>query len=194
MSTFNGWNIITLPAYPPAPKSIEWRFDDVVGGTRNPFTQQQQSYDWGQAVLRGSVSYPFMQNADARPWYAALAAMRGILCVFMLGDPLGIAPQNPSASAGTVTGGGQTGFTLVTSTSDLEPGDWIQVGVRLYSVTAVSGGTLGIWPPIRESPAGGAGVAIADTKGLFRLTGNSRNIIIDEERSASITFEIEEAL
>lgn len=194
MATFNGWNIIALPAYPPAPKSIEWQLDDVVGATRNPFTQQQQAYDWGQAVLRGSLSYPFMPATIARTWMAALMAFRGVLNVFQIGDPLNSSPQDPGASGGTVTGSGQTGFTLVTSSSGLQAGDWFQIGYRLYMVTGASGGTLTIWPPLRESPAGGAALVIDNPKGLFRLAGNSRKIVTDDQRFASITFEIEEAL
>lgn len=194
MPSFNGWQIIPFPSYPPAPKSIEWQFDDVVGGTRNPFTQQQQSYDWGQAVLRGSASYPFMKNAYGIQWRAAMMALRGILNVFQLGDPLCLGPQNGSASGGTVSGSGQTGFVLNTSSSGLLPGDWIQIGYRLYHVTSASGGTLGIWPPIRESPAGGTAISITNTQGLFRLTDNSRKMILDTQRFYSLTFEFEEAL
>lgn len=191
MSSFT---IIPLPAYPPSPKSIEWQLDEVVGATRSPFSQQQQTNDWGQSVLRASVSYPFMPASVVAPWRAALMALRGILNAFQIGDPLSTRPQNVGATAGTVTGSGQTGYVLNTSSSGLLPGDWIQLGVRLYCVTAAGGGALSIWPPIRESPAGGTNLIITNTQGLFRLTKNSTKIIVDDERFASITFEIEEAL
>lgn len=194
MSTFNGWTIVPLPAYPPCPKSIEWQLDEVVGAAPSPFSRQQQAYDWQQSQLKASVSYPFMPNAIARPWRVALMLLRGKLNVFQLGDPLNLGPQNAGAAAGTVTGSGQTGYALITSSSGLLPGDWIQLGLRLHHVTSVGGGNLTIWPPIRESPVDGTALTIANTRGLFRLTKNSTKIIVDEERFSSITFEIEEAL
>jgi hypothetical protein len=194
LATFNGWNIIVPPSYPPAPASIEWDLDDVVGAVKNPFNLMQQNQDFAQSTLRGSVSYPFMRNQYGIQWRAFLAALRGVLNVFQLGDPLNQAPQNLSATGGTVSGSGQTGFILNTSSSGLLYGDWIQIGYRLYLVTSASGGTLGIWPPIRESPAGGTAIQITNTQGLFRLTSNSRKLIVDRQRFYTVTFEIEEAL
>jgi hypothetical protein len=194
MSTFNGWTIVPLPAYPPCPKSIEWQLDEVVGAARSPFSQQLQTMDWGQSVLRASLSYPFMPPTIVKPWKPFLMLLRGKLNVFQFGDPLNVGPQNAGATAGTVTGSGQTGYALNTSSSGLLPGDWIQLGLRLYHVTSVSGGALTIWPPIRESPADGTSLIITNTQGLFRLTKNSTKLIVDEERFTSITFEIEEAL
>lgn len=194
MSTFNGWEIITLPAFPGAPRSVEWDLDDVVGEAVSPFSRQAQIQDWGQAELRASVSYQPMTNAQARPWLAFLAAARGVGSVFLMGDPLHTGPQNGGASGGSVTGSGQTGFVLVTSSSGLTAGDWFALGLRLYMVTSVSGGTLGIWPPIRESPAGGTTLTIANPKGLFRLATNKRRVSVDVAKTYGVSFEVKEAL
>jgi len=193
MSTFNGWNIISMPASP-APDAIEWQMEDVVGTNRSPFSLQQQIYDWGAAILRASLSFPLMANATAQAWIAFLMAAQGIANIFSFGDPVNTGPQNPSASAGSVTGSGQTGFSLVTSSSGLTPGDWISLGLRLYRVTSVAGGALGIWPNIRESPADGTNLVITNASGLFRLAKNTRSVHMDKHRNHKIVFEIEEAI
>lgn len=194
MPTFNGWNIVSLPAFPPAPKSIEWSLSDTVAASRSPFSLQQQVYNWQASILRASVSYQPMNNAQALPWVAFLMSLQGISNIFQFGDPLNLGPQNPAAVAGSVTGSGQTGYSLITSSSGLNPGDWIQLGLRLYMVTSVSGGTLGIWPQIRESPAGGTTLVITNTQGVFRLTKNERKYSVNDAKVFGITFEIEEAI
>lgn len=193
MPSFNGWNILTLPAWPPAPREIEWQLDDVIATARAPFSQQQQAYDWQNALLSASLSYPPMSKITARAWFAFLTALRGVTNVFQFGDPLWEGPQNPAAVPGTVTGSGQTGFGLLTSSSGLTPGDWFSIGLRLYMVTSVSGGTLGIWPNLRESPADGSDLVVANPQGLFRLTKNQRVLSVDYMRFYGLTFEIEEA-
>lgn len=194
MSTFNGWNIIPLPTFPVAPKSIEWQLADTVASSRSPFSLQQQIYNWNASLLKASVSYQPMYDSQARPWMAFLAACQGTASIFQFGDPMLTVPQNPAASGGSVTGSGQTGYVLQTSSSNLTPGDWIQIGLRLYMVTSAAGGTLGIWPQIRESPAGGTSVLITNTQGLFRLSKNQRGYTVNESHVYSVTFELEEAI
>lgn len=194
MGSFNGWPISTMPSSPSAPTSIEWQLQDNQGEVESPFDYSSQIFDWQTARLCASLSYRPMKNSEALAWYAFLMGLNGIKGVFSFGDPLNQAPQNPGATAGTVTGSGQTGFTLVTSSSGLLPGDWFSLGLRLYRVTAADGGTLTIWPNIRESPADGTDLVITNTTGLFRLRKNVRGISIDKMRFAGITFEIKEAL
>jgi hypothetical protein len=194
MSTFNGWTIISLPSTP-APKSIEWDLSDVVGAARSPFNNKQQIFYWGQGLMRASLSYPKMTNAQALPLITFLRDVQGITKIFQFGDPKRTGPQNPAAAAGVVSGANQTGYTLITTSSNLTPGDWIQLGLRLYSVTEVAGGTLGIWPNLRESPADGTDLVIANTQGLWRLTKNERRYTDSSALNVDpITFEIEEAL
>lgn len=195
MSTFsfNGWPGYQLPSTPP-PANIEWQLDDVIGANVSPFSRQQQIQDWQQSQLKASVAYPLMNEAQAMPWVAFLMQVRGIQGVFLIGDPRRTSPLNPAAVAGTVSGANQTGYTLVTSSSNLSPSDWIQIGYRLYRVTSVSGGTLGIWPCIRESPASGAALVINNAQGLFRLTKNQRGYKENKGGTYQVAFEIEEAL
>lgn len=193
MSTFNGWEIVAMPATP-VPRTIEWELNDVIGTAVSPFSLQTQIYDWGQSILRASISMPAMNRAQALPWATFFAALRGRANVFLFGDPLYLGPQAGGAVAGTVTGSGQTGFTLLTSSSGLLPGDWFSLGLRLYRVISATGGTLGIWPPLRESPADGTDLVLMDTQGLFRLTKNARKFHVDEVQTFGFDFEIEEAL
>ena len=109
MPSFGGWNIISMPTDPAAPKSIEWQLSDVIGSNRSPFTLQQQVYDWGQAILRASLSYQPMLPPQSAAWEAFLMNCQGINNVFLFGDPLRLAPINAGATGGTVTGSGQTG-------------------------------------------------------------------------------------
>lgn len=186
--------VIAMPTVPAAPKSIEWNVVNAVAAAQSPFSLQKQVADWGGATLQASLSYAPMNPQEAAPWEAFLMALRGGVNTFLFGDPLREAPQNPSANAGVVSAAGQTGFTLATTSSGLKPGDWIQVGQRLYRVTAASGGTLGIWPNLRESPAGGTPLVIAAPKGLFRLAGAGQGYQVDTMKQYHFVFEIEEAL
>ena len=195
MSTFNNWTIITLPSSPP-PKSIEWDLGDIVGAAPSPFSYQQQIQSSDAAKMRASLSWARQSNADAMPLLVFLRQTQGIANIFLFGDPKRTAPQNPAAVGGAVSGSGQTGYTLlVTGSSDLTPGDYFSLGLRLYFVVSVDGGTLGIWPNLRESPTDGTDLVLVNPQGLFRLTKNQRKFIDDDALTvAPITFEIEEAL
>lgn len=195
MSTFNGWNIVTLPAFPP-PSRIEWQLGDIVATARSPFSLQQQQTALNASRMRASLTFPTMRNETALPLLSFLASLQGRSNIFLFGDPQNQSPQNPSAIGGTVSGGNQTGYTLFTSSSGLTPGDWIQLGMRLYRVTAATGaGALSIWPNLRESPANGSNVIITDTQGLWRLAGNKRTYNVKPGQIVlPLTFEIEEAL
>lgn len=195
MSTFNGWNIVTLPAYPP-PARIEWRLGDIVAASRSQFSlEQEQPTAFNASRMRASLTYPTMQNSQALQFLAFLASLQGKSNIFLWGDPQNIAPQNSGASGGTVSGANQIGYELVTTSSSMTPGDWIQLGMRLYRVQAVAGGTLTIWPNLRESPADGIAVVINNTQGLWRLAANKRKYSVKPGQIVEpITFEIEEAL
>lgn len=183
----------TLPPIPP-PEFIEWEMDDAVGAARSPFSKQQQLHNWNASLLRATLTYPEAYNSTAMPLLVFLMAAQGQNNSFFFGDPQNLGPQNLAATAGTVTGSGQTGYTLVTSSTNLTPGDWIQVGFRLYRVTSVSGGTLGIWPNLRESPADATPLVIHNTQGLFRLAKNQRQYSVKPGQIVErITIEIEEA-
>lgn len=82
MSTYLGWTIVTMPTSPPAPASFEFALNSLVGVNTNPFTAQQQVYDWQANFTEASASYAAMTKAQAAAWVAFLKLAKGPLCVF----------------------------------------------------------------------------------------------------------------
>jgi hypothetical protein len=63
MPTFNGWEIIPMPATPSAPATVEFTAMDTVAVSTSPFTGQQQVQDWQASWLEASVSMPALTHA-----------------------------------------------------------------------------------------------------------------------------------
>jgi len=202
MATYNGWLIcnpptipVTASGTPIAPKSVEWSGSDIVGVSTNPFQETQQIYNWNQAWLEASFAYPPMRYAPAQAWIAWLMSLQGTANVFQLGDPLQ-APINPLAVGGlTAASGGQTGNVIVTAGGGHQSvGDWIQIGWHLHKITAISGPSFTIWPPIRESPTAGQGIATTGCVGIWRLKDNNRKWKCQPNKLFDLSFEVREAL
>ena len=125
-------------------------------------------------------------------------------CAQSRGVPLGAQPLGTGAGAPVVSGAGQTGSVLNTSgwtgANALLPGDYLQIGYRLYNnlgvVNADGSGnaTLSIWPQLRESPADATAIVLNNTQGLFRLKANSRKYSMLANRTYGLQFDIREAL
>jgi hypothetical protein len=206
MPTFNGWDIVPVPATPSAPATVEFVADDVIAMSVSPFTGQQQVQDWQASMLAASVSMPALTHPQAQEWIAFLMALRGQANVFQFGDPLAVAPRGSGAGTPLVDGAAQKGYTLALkgwtagAAGVLLPGDWIQIGYRLYRAIATANAdgagklVLKIWPQLRESPGDGAAVILTNTRGLFRLQQNARKWSITASRTYGIQFEIVEAL
>ena len=206
MPAFNGWNIIPLPAAPAAPASMEFTANDVVSVNISPFSGQQQVQNWQAAWLEASVSLPPLTNQQAQAWIAFMMSLQGQANVFQLGDPIAVAPSGTGAGVPQVNGGNQSGFALQTkgwspnAAVVLLPGDWLQIGYRLYRnlgiVNADAGGQapLSIWPQLREPPVDGAPITLTNTKGLWRLKSNARKWSASTARIYGMQFEIREAL
>jgi hypothetical protein len=81
-------------------------------------------------------------------------------------------------------------------------GDWIGVpgngafsaGSRIYLVTAVGSGTLGIYPPLREATVGGEVIVINGAQGVWRLKSPTRKFSVDTQRTFGFSLEAREAL
>jgi hypothetical protein len=196
MPIYNGWTILNPPSYPPCPCSIEWGASDLAGAVTNPFTGQMQVQSWGAGFREISVSYQPLNNSQALAMAAWLESLQGMTNIFQLGDPLNQAPQNPLATAPTVSGANQTGFSLVTTGGNglLQAGDWIQLGYYIYRITFVNSGTYSIWPNLRVSPANGASIIITGTQGIWRLKDNSRKWTVQKNKLYTFTFEAREAI
>lgn len=210
-----GWNLVTLPSFPPAPTTIEYQANEIVGATTNPFTAQKQTYQW-QAFWQWSVAYPPMKESDADNWIAFLLSLQGVSNVFQLGDPRKTAPRGTPTGVPRVNGYPQSGYNLITSgwtpnsTGNLLPGDYFNIGYRMYqyvgdgplNADSMGFATIPIWPPLRETPNGGNGspptydlLSFNNCKGLWKLNSNSRKWLLDRDRYyKQIAFEIMEAL
>lgn len=88
MSTYNGWPVTSLPTTP-APKSVEPVYDYIAGASTNPFTGQQQVYDWNASYTGMTVTMPPMDSSDGMTWATALVACKGPISVFVLPEAWG---------------------------------------------------------------------------------------------------------
>ena len=83
----------------------------------------------------------------------------------------------------------------------LQPGDYLQVGMRLHMVAGPIGvypdgngnAQIEIWPSLRENQASGLLIGVYNPTGLFRLADNKREWSVDEARHAGISFKAVEA-
>ena len=195
-----------MPATPTAPATVEFTAMDTVAVSISPFTGQQQMQDWQASWLEASVSMPALTHGQAQEWIAFLMSLRGQAKVFQLGDPLATAPRGSRLGTPLVDGAGQTGYLLATkgwtanAAGVLLPGDWIQIGYRIYRTLAIATAdaagklVLSIWPQLRESPGDGDSITLTNTKGLWRLKANARNWSITASRMYGMQFEIREAI
>jgi hypothetical protein len=204
IANFGGWNIVNIPTSP-ALSSLEFTAVDTVAVSVSPFSNNQQVQDWQSSFLTASATLPPMTNAQAQPWIAWNLQLHGRANTFQLGDPLMTSPQG-SPSGTPLTNGTQSGYSLITDgwtashSNLLLPGDWVQIGYRLYRnidpVNSDSSGnaTLNIWPQIRESPSNNSPLILSNTKGLWRLKSNSRKWSMTNMKLYGMQFEIVEAL
>lgn len=107
-------------------KSVQIRFDSIVGVNESPYDYVQQTYEFQGERLKLDLVFNDMHRQDAEPWIAWIASLRGSVGSFTAGDPNAATPRgtvsgSPVATAPirartlTVTGGAGT----------LLAGDWI---------------------------------------------------------------------
>lgn len=203
MSTINGWPVVAMPSYPVA-RTVDFTANDVVSASLSAFTGQMQTQNWQASWLEASVQMPPMRDTLARGWIAWLLATQGVNGVFMFGDPYsGLKPSGTNNPPGSiyVAASNQTGYSLQINggvgPGVLLPGDYIQIGFRLYRVTSrYDGGSavVSIWPQIRESPPVSTAINTVNTQGLFRLKASTRKWTITDQRMHGLQFEIREAI
>lgn len=162
--------------------SIEWIQDRVQATSQSPYTLAQQRFDHMGERWRAKITLPAMQRENASAWRAWVSAVSRSTGSFYLGDPYEPIPRGLALGSPTVSGGSQTGRTLVTTgwaasiTGILLAGDWIQVGTRLYMVQtdcnsdASGNATLELFPRVSTAPSNGATVVTNSPVGLFRIS------------------------
>ena len=82
MPTYLGWDIITIPAKPSSPVSIEFAQIDAVAMNVSPFTGNQQTQNWNATRMEASVQWSNMTKADAQAWIQFLRDLDGVANVF----------------------------------------------------------------------------------------------------------------
>ncbi|WP_420239214.1 hypothetical protein ACOBR2_06425 [Telmatobacter bradus] len=163
------------------PQSIEWTNNEAVATTQSPFTGAVKTYDWGASWWSAQVSFNKMDRRSYSAWSAFLLACRGGVNTFLLGDPKARYPLGSALGTPTVNGA-QTGYSLVTAGWQASQqclffaGDYIQIGNRLYRITAnvasdsTGAATLPIWPNLRaDNQVDALPIITRDCKGLFKL-------------------------
>lgn len=205
------FSLASLPSSP-APRSVKFAASDTVAITRSPFTQLTKTQTWpGADFWQVQVTLPPMLRADAANWIGFLMSLRGQANVFQIGDPDGTSPLGNPIGAPLVDGSVNTNNTPASTTLYtkgwqanafrlLLPGSYLQIGYRLYTCLDVvhsdssGNASFGIWPSIREQPADGTAITLANTTGLFRLCTNTRQWNNDVFQRYSVNFTAVEAL
>lgn len=132
---------------------------------------------------------PRSSRAEVAAWMSLLTELEGMTGRVYIGDPLGKTPRGTAKDTpGTpiVDGAGQTGSTLAISGGPISETGWLLVDDYIH-IDLPSGGrslhkiktdvdtdgsgdaTLPIKPALRESPANGQAVAVANTSCVMRL-------------------------
>lgn len=180
----------------PSPRQVQFEMQDAVASSASVFTGQTQVQQWaGADIWRGTITFPPMGQADADNLIAFMMELRGMANGFMLGDPMKAAPRG-TGGTGTATAAAAGSQTLSTSfgAGALLPGDYMQIGYRLYRALEATDGSsaIGIWPSIREPLAGGEAITTLNTQGLFRLGSNKRGWSADYTKLSAVSFQIQE--
>lgn len=205
IGSVNGWPLLALPATP-GPRQVEWRFRDLVGTVTAGFSGKQQLQNWQAGWIEATVTLPPMQRPFAASWMAFLLQLQGQNGVFMFGDGLATSSFGTAGGMGVINGIFQGPYSLTTNgwtpnqAMLLQPGDWIQVGSRLYmnlevaSSDGAGNASFKVWPNVREIPAAGTPIVTNSPQGLFRLATNTRGWSESYLRTWGMSFQIREAI
>lgn len=200
-----GWPLIQMPSTP-GPRQIEWTRCNIMGAVTNPFTGAQQIQNWQAGYFKAVVSMPPLAVAVAGAWEAFLDQAQGGNAVFYVGDNLRATPQGSAGGSALTAGSNQGPYTLTTKGWDpnqatlLMPGDWVQVGWRMYrcldmaSSDGAGNASFAIWPQVREVPAAGTAVVTTNAQGLFRMDTSTLKSSESYQRTINLSFPIREAI
>ena len=204
-------NVVSVPSSPGF-RNVQFDIADTVGASASPYTgQNMQTHEFlGAEHWTGVLALPPMSSAQAPAWKAFLMECRGIKLPFLLGDPakrrpagnaVGSAPQvdnsqpggNPVMAQLLATKGWRPNQRGV-----LQPGDYLQIGYRLYCclewVNADANGEaeFAIWPSLREVPVDGAPLILNNPVGLFRLAENKRGWSASPQQLTALSVNVME--
>jgi hypothetical protein len=201
----NGFPLLAMPITP-GQRQVDWTMQNIVGADPNPFTGKQQIQNWSSGWWEAVITMPPMPRSLAAQWIAFMAQCSGQNGVFYFGDGLGTKPLG-SAQGNPVTAGSfQAPYKLTSKGWSakqfalLSPGDWLQVGYRLFqcmdqpSSDGAGNASFAIWPQWKEIPANGTPIVTKNAQGLFRMKNNSLRYSVSYNKTYSMSFEIREAI
>lgn len=202
---------LTMPSTPQF-RSVTFRARSVVGRSVSPFTLEQQVYAHSGEGWEADFDLPRMTRAQAEAWIAWLTGLNGFEGTFLVGDPLGTAPQGTWSSGAPVLDGAHAAGVKTLSILGCEgltwtAGDWVQIGAgasaHLHKVvesgsqsadSPTAAGTVEIWPRTRSAYADGQPITVSSAKGLWRLASNTRQWSLEEAQLYGVAFSAVEAL
>jgi hypothetical protein len=205
IGNFNGSPIIATPSSPGF-RQVDWTATDIAAVANAPFTGAQQVQSWQAAYLSGTVTMPPMKRNQANAWIAFILECQGQSNSFFIGDSLGAVPQGSALGVPTTSGSVQNGFALTTGgwtpnePGVLLPGDYLQIGLRLFRCITPANSdengnaTFSIWPQVREPMPNGTPIILTDAQGLFRLASNARQWNASYLTTYGMSFQIREAI
>lgn len=189
-----------------APNAVRWSYQTANLISNNPNTLQQTIYEYDGEGWIIDVSYPPLTRAEAAPFHAFLATLRGTAHTFLFGDTLMKTPLGAGGGTPLVNGADQYGSESVVTdgwTADtlvLKAGDFFAIDNRLYMVLqdvtsdATGNATIDIFPKLRNH-ADDASIETDTPKGTFRL--DNENVVIiqaPQNQLYTIRFTAVEAL
>ena len=171
-------------------QSMTMRLRSATAMSSSPFTFDQQVYEHPGVRWEAEIKLPPLKRSDAKAVEAFLAGLRGSSKTFSLGSPLHTTTGTGSISAVTANSTSATG-----TFSNVDPGDYFQLGDHLYIVTAVTSGTaITIMPPARQTISTSTALDFTLPKGIWRLASNEIDWNIDQASFYGFTFACVEAL
>lgn len=209
---------INYPLTPPSvfhPQDVTMRMMNMVAESISPFSAEQQEQQWAQ-WWEVEVALRPQLRVDYEAVVGFMAALNGKYGSFLFGDhnataPQGVATGTPVVSAGNTSGsnGLITHGWTPSITGILKAGDYLQVTApnslsvnmqrlykNLFDVNSDGSGnaTITVFPTVREVPASGTSIVLANTAGTFRLMDNASEWRIARNRVGTISFKAREVL
>lgn len=178
----------------------------------SPITKTKHVNNRPGARWEGVYTLPPMTTAQAREWTAWFASLQGSTKTFFGFDPDGRDPvgiADTGSDTPLVSGGGQTGSTLLTKgwrntgTGLLVPGDYFQIAtgssaelklvIETFSSDGSGNGTINFEPPLHTPPSADVTIIFNDPVGVFR---NSDSVPWDSNETGlhGFSWAIEEKL
>lgn len=184
-----------MPAAP-GPSGVTLTASVTVAKSVSPYTRQRQGYIHPGACWIAKISLPVMTRAQAEPWLAFLISLWGMSGSFLLQAPLVTGPLGTAGGSPVVNGSNQPvntpqSLSIRGLTGILQPGDYFQIGNRLYKNLTQKGTgtvTLDIFPTLRDNPADGTALVLANPAGLFELDDNDVQFDVDSAGNYRVQF------